>query len=105
MGADGPKPGADQPGDPPAGRLLRRLTQTFDLPQDLVFDLPRITVVGGLQMTIENHRGLVEFSSTRVTVATARGRVVIAGEELRIGVVHDEEITVTGQLGSISFHS
>ena len=101
--ADAPEAGADHPGDPPARRLLRRVTLALDLPQDIVFDLPRITVVGGLQMTIENHRGLAEFSPTRVVVHTTGGRVVVGGEELRIGVVHDEEITVTGRLHSITF--
>ena len=81
---------------------MARLTDALDLPRDLVFDLPRITIVGGLQMTIENHRGLVEFSPTRVTVNTGQGRIVIAGEELHIGVVHAEELTVAGQLHSIT---
>ena len=101
--AGGPQAGTDRPDDPPVRRLLQHVTRALDLPQDIVFDLPRITVVGGLQMTIENHRGLIEFSPTRVIVATTRGRVVVGGEELRIGVVHDEEITLAGQLRSIEF--
>jgi sporulation protein YqfC len=83
--------------------FLARLVETLDLPKDLVFDLPRITIVGGLQVTVENHRGLVEFTPTRVTVATRDGRIVIEGRELGIGVVHEEEITVTGELASVTF--
>lgn len=103
MPAHGAGPGAEDSEDPAAVRLAQRLTQALDLPPEIVFDLSRITIVGGLQMTIENHRGLLEFSPTRVTVATSRGTVVVTGEDLRIGVVHEQEITVAGQLRSIGF--
>ena len=44
-------------------RKLRKWTATIlDLPQDVALDLPRITMIGGLQLTVENHRGILHFS-------------------------------------------
>jgi sporulation protein YqfC len=103
LASEDPRTGDGPRIDPARGGLLRRLTRVLDLPQDLVFDLPRITVVGRLQMTVENHRGLVEFSPTRVVIGSPQGRIVILGQELHIGVIHEEEITVAGQLRSIRF--
>ena len=37
------------------------MTQKMDLPQDVMMDLPRITMIGQIHIYIENHRGLIAF--------------------------------------------
>ena len=93
---DGPSPARDR------FHLKRRLTDLFDLPQDVTLDLPRILLVGGLQVILENHRGLAEYSPERVVVGVARGQVAITGEGLEIGVINTEEITVLGRIRALS---
>ena len=44
-----------------------------DLPKDLVLNLPRITLVGDLQLVIENHRGIEDFDE--IGRASCRERV------------------------------
>ncbi len=83
--------------------LKDRLAFALDLPKDIVLDLPRLTVLGDLQIRIENHRGLVEFESTRAVFSMVKGKVVIEGEELTIGTISAEEIIITGQLKQITF--
>jgi len=84
-------------------RLRRALTDGLDLPGDIVFDLPRVTLLGHLQLTVENHRGLLEFLPERVAIGTRSGRLVVVGRELMVGVVRDGEITVTGMLTEVRF--
>ncbi|HVB08767.1 MAG TPA: YabP/YqfC family sporulation protein [Bacillota bacterium] len=86
-----------------AGGVLRRAAAPLLLPADLVYDLPRLTAVAGLSLTVENHRGLLAFAPDQVTIAAGAGRIVVKGSELRVGVVRGEEITVTGQLQAIVF--
>jgi sporulation protein YqfC len=88
---------------PRAGALLRRAAEGLALPSDLIYDLPRITAVAGLSLTVENHRGLLAFAPEQVTIAAGAGRIVIRGTDLRVGVVRGEEITVTGRLQAIVF--
>lgn len=92
--------------DGPSGKqdgyhLKRRLTDLFDLPQDVTLDLPRILLVGGLQVIIENHRGLIEYTPNRVAVGVTRGQVAIEGEELEIGIINVEEIMVLGRIRAL----
>jgi sporulation protein YqfC len=82
---------------------MRRATEGLALPADLVYDLPRLTAVAGLSLTVENHRGLLAFAPDQVTIAAGAGRIVVRGADLRVGVVRGEEITVTGQLRAILF--
>jgi sporulation protein YqfC len=86
-----------------AGGLLRRAAEGLALPADLVYDLPRLTAVAGLSLTVENHRGLLAFAPEQVTIAAGAGRIVVRGSDLRVGVVRVEEITVTGRLLAILF--
>lgn len=103
-------PRARQP-DPPQergaqralARLRHRLAEALDLPKDVVLDLPRVIAVGHLQVLVDNHRGLLEYSPVRVVIALASGRLAVTGEDLRIGTVSAEEVTVTGEIRAIEF--
>lgn len=88
---------------PPRQPLGRRLASTLELPEDVILDLPRVTVLGGLQVTVENHKGIVLYSPERVVVGMTKGRIHISGRELVIGVIHEEEITVSGIVEGVTF--
>ncbi len=81
----------------------QRLAATLEMPKDVIMDLPRVTVLGDLQVTVENHRGVVHYSPERVLVGMNKGRILITGQDLVIGVIHEEELTVTGLLDAITF--
>ncbi len=83
----------------------RRLSQLLDLPADVTLDLPKILIIGPLQMAIENHRGLVEYTPERLVVALSKGQMVVSGRSLIIGTITSEEITVLGEIESLRFES
>ena len=33
-------------------------------------DLPRITLIGNLQLFVENHKGIIEYSDSRIRINT-----------------------------------
>lgn len=86
-------------------RLRAVLVGGLDLPPELVFDLARLTLVVPLQLTVENHRGLVAFAPDRVVVATASGRIAVSGRDLRIDGVRQGEIIITGELFGLMFEA
>ncbi len=83
--------------------LRRRLSQAFDLPQDVSLDLPRILLVGRLQLVVENHRGLIDYTPERITVGVPRGQLAVWGRDLVIGSISPEELSVTGQIDGVRF--
>ena len=94
-------------GDPREFHGLRRaglrLAETFQMPRDIVLNLPRISLVGNLQMTVENFQGIVEYTKERVRVALVRGQLVVVGRELSISYVHSEDILITGLIDRVEF--
>ena len=76
----------------------------LELPKDLLLDLPRITLTGSLQLSVENHRGLQLYSEQEIVIRAGQNLLIrVKGQDLQLGVVYDEEITVVGQIESVSF--
>lgn len=85
-------------------RKLRRMTANLlDLPQDVIFDLPRITMIGNMQLYIENHRGVIGFSDQLLQLRLSVGNVDIVGRELVIRAIWPEEVFIEGIIQDIRY--
>ena len=84
-------------------KVRRMLTNTIDLPQDVMMNLPRITMIGQIHIYIENHRGLVAFSEQEVRLQLEQGQLSIMGEGLIIKTILPEEILLEGVIGSVNY--
>ena len=75
------------------------------MPRDVVLDVPRATVIGTFQIHLENHKGVLEYTPTRVRIATRGGVFVITGRRLRIGSIFKDEVVVEGHINCIQLGS
>jgi sporulation protein YqfC len=78
--------------------LRKRLAHLLDLPDDLLMDLPRLHLLGNVELTITNHRGVIEYTPARVVVGVSEGQVEVSGEGLSIAHVLPEEIRIVGRI-------
>jgi len=77
------------------------LADFFELPRDIVLDLPRLTLIGGRQLHLENHKGIVEYGIKRIKVETASGLLIIRGEGLVIRSLYAGELYVEGDIEAL----
>ena len=85
-------------------RKLRKLTASLlDLPQDVIFDLPRITMIGNMQLYIENHRGVLAFSSELLQLQLSVGKLEITGTDLVIRAILTEEVFIEGVISDLKY--
>lgn len=83
-------------------RKLRNWTaRILDLPQDIVLDLPRVTMIGGVQLTVENHRGVLHFAPDSLRLAMEKGELEVSGEELVIRNIGTDEVLVEGRITGV----
>lgn len=76
----------------------------LDLPQDVVLDLPRITMIGPLQMYIENHRGVLVFHTHELRLLLSnKGQLLIRGERLVIRQILPEEVLLEGFIREVHY--
>lgn len=84
------------------GRVEERLADLFEIPKNVLLDMPRIVLVGNVQLTVENHQGIVEYTQQRVRVATSRGEVAVEGRGLSIARITKTEIAIDGRIHRIA---
>ena len=82
---------------------LQRLARMLDIPQDIVMDLPRITMLGNKQVLIENHKGIIEYTSSSVRIKINKGQLLINGSNLILGNLQIEQILVEGIVEEIKY--
>ena len=77
--------------------LIEEITERFDLPAETA-GLPKVTITGGRQVLVENHKGLLEYSGEQIEINGGRLRVRIRGTGLELRAMSRELVLVTGQI-------
>lgn len=68
-----------------------------------MLNLPRLTVIGNLQCYLENHRGVIEYSSEKVRLSVNGGEVTISGSDLVIRYLGSEEVAIDGTINTVRY--
>ncbi len=83
--------------------FFKKIVEKCDVPGEVVFDVPYISVAGDFSATIENYRGIIAFEETEIKINTKNAIIKVSGEELSLLHITDEIISVSGKLKSIEF--
>jgi sporulation protein YqfC len=84
-------------------KIKRQVSDFLEIPGDVMLDLPKIVLVGNIKIFIENHRGIIEYTTEKVRVNVMEDEVAITGENLLLRNVLPDELCVEGKIKSISF--
>jgi len=86
------------------GQQVRNwMTKKMDLPQDVMMDLPRITMIGQIHIYIENHRGLLAFTDKELRLLLKQGQILIKGNGFVIKTILPEEILLEGKIDQVIY--
>ncbi|AZU63375.1 sporulation protein YqfC [Neobacillus mesonae] len=85
------------------GRVRSWITKNMDLPQDVMMDLPRITMIGQIHIYIENHRGLLAFTDKELRLLLKQGQLLIKGKSFVIKTILPEEILLEGKIDQVIY--
>lgn len=83
--------------------MRKWMTEKMDLPEDVMMDLPRITMIGQIHIYIENHRGLLTFADDEVRLLLKQGQLLIKGEKFVIKIILPEEILLQGKVVEVIY--
>ncbi len=84
-------------------KIRRWLTQQLELPEDVMMDVPRITMVGQLHIYIENHKGLLSFSDMEFRVLLTHGQLLVKGEDFTIKAILPDELILEGKIHQVTY--
>ncbi len=83
--------------------ISRKIVGRFDIPEDIVFDVPRVTVMDNTEVRIENYKTVLEYDETKVQLACKKKCITVSGTSLAIHVITDDEVSIHGEISAISF--
>lgn len=86
-------------------RVRSWMTKHMELPQDVMMDLPRITMIGQIHIYIENHRGLITFSDKELRLLLKQGQLLVKGKGFVIKTILPEEILLEGKIDQVIYLS
>lgn len=84
-------------------KIKKGIAEVFDIPKDIVLNLPRIVIIGQLQIYIENHDGVQEFKDDFIKLRVPQGIIEIKGSNLVIRNIYSEDLLLDGEITSIEF--
>ncbi|NMD42361.1 MAG: sporulation protein YqfC [Firmicutes bacterium] len=85
------------------GSFKEIIADFFELPQEIILDLPRVTQVGNVQLYIENHRGVIAYDENEIRLSVKNGEIIIRGEKMQIKNLLEEELLIKGVIGSLTY--
>lgn len=85
------------------GSLKAIISDLFELPREVMMDLPRLTLVGNVQVYLENHRGVIAYDESLVRIGVSNGEIIIRGQDLKIKNLVAEELLIKGIIESLEY--
>ena len=83
--------------------VLTAVAELFDLPADVVAGLPRLEMVGGRQLYLEHHTGLLAYTENQIDANTSAGVLRIKGERLTLMAMTAGELRIGGRIASVEW--
>jgi len=87
-------------------KLLRTkevIAGKLELPRDILLNMPKITVTGDNEITIENHKGVILFEQNEVKINSNLGLISVCGGNFEILFMGGSTLTLSGKFKSIVY--
>lgn len=77
--------------------IIPELAERFDLPAEALGAI-RVTLTGDNRLVVENHGGILEYSSERLVLSTGKQRLIVSGDGLCIAEMKGRTILARGKI-------
>lgn len=86
-----------------AKNIKENVYKSLDLPSEIAFNIPLITVTGRNKIIIENFKAILEYSTTTIRLNTSCGIFKIEGKNLCLKELTKNMIFVQGILTKFEY--
>lgn len=86
-------------------KRTKMLNRLLELPEEVVTNKPKLTLVGFGELLIENYKAILEYEDFYIKINTYIGAININGFNLHLKEMTGDDIMVLGNIDSIDFES
>src|SRR5690625_4875879 len=83
-------------------RMKNFLTDHLNLPDDIVYNYHRVTLIGHIHLYIKHHTGLIKIETKEIEFRHATGIIKIIGKKMVIKKLLKEEIVIEGHIDNVN---
>lgn len=83
--------------------LSERFADSFESSKEILLDVPRLVFIGNRELTVENYKGIIEYTDTCLVLETNPDRLKIEGSSLEVKTITQELLYITGKIKRIEF--
>lgn len=84
-------------------RIRNDIIENDSVAPDILLKIPRITVIGLREITIENHKGIRKFEDKFIEINSKVGVIRIEGKDFEILYIGSQTIIVSGEFKAIKY--
>ena len=74
---------------------LSKITAFLEMPEEIMTNKPRITILGFDELVVENYKNILEYDEIFIKVNTFIGAIDISGFNLKLIQMNKDDIMVT----------
>lgn len=86
-------------------KMSNRINNLLEIPQEVSYNIPKITVIGFEQILIENYKAILEYQDFYIRLSTEVGILNINGFQLDLKEMTTDDLLIRGKIDSIDFES
>lgn len=83
------------------GGLLARASRAFDMPEDILSDLPRMELIGAGEFRMQQHRGILAYGPEEIHISGGKLVVQVKGTALELRAMSPTELLITGEIRTV----
>lgn len=81
--------------------MRRMMAEVLEIPEDLALDLPRITLVGNINLNVENHKGIISYTADEVRLRVSDGYLIARGRGFSLRSISRTDVFLEGEINSL----
>lgn len=73
---------------------INRINQFLEMPEELITNKPKLTILGFDQLVIENYKNILEYDEVFIKINTYIGAINISGFNLKLLQMNKEDLMI-----------
>ena len=82
---------------------MGKFDKLFEIPEEFVSDIPKVTVIGFDRMLVENYKYVLEYQEIFIKIKMKEGMMIINGCNLKMNEMTKDDLIITGIIDSVEF--
>ncbi|MDE7157911.1 MAG: YabP/YqfC family sporulation protein [Lachnospiraceae bacterium] len=82
---------------------LEKITDTLNLPKDIVMGASILHLIGQYEVYIENYKNIIEFNENVIKIQARSTKIIITGKHLHIEYFNNDDMKIKGRISDVSF--